>query len=77
MVAAGRYAASCCLVVGPNRRHRDFLEAKRMSGVQVRSLEGTVEQGPDMVGKPYPKRGVRTVLRGEGGCPDRRPSPQT
>lgn len=26
-----------------------------MIGVQIRPIKGTMEQGPDLVGKPYPK----------------------
>lgn len=42
-----------------------------MIGVQIRPTEGTMEQGPDIVGKPDPKtREARTVLWTEQGCPD-------
>lgn len=47
--------ASCCVVIGPSGWHHDFLEASRMIGVQIRPVEGTMEQGPDIVGKPDPK----------------------
>lgn len=38
-----------------------------MTGVQIRPVEGTMEQGPDLVGKPYPKtekRGPCSVWKG-------------
>lgn len=28
-----------------------------MTGVQIRPIKGTTEQGPDLLGKPYPKTG--------------------
>lgn len=47
--------ASCSVVAGPSEWHHDFLEARRMTRVQIRPVDGTMEQGLDTVGKPDSK----------------------